>query len=289
MKCCVLGASFFLWGGGVFYRFLMLFFFSLLDAISACALYASKNTANGPVMMRCIDAKLNDLLLRSDTTTPGSLLHALARTHAVILYQIMRFFDGDIIARASAEATFGALESAADALAGHITWKAQERPPPPPPPDSRDHARPESSSSLADLPTMRDAWRDWFRQESARRTYLIARFFTHLWKLLTGRRAACSSGGSSSSSSYPQRDDDGPPPAHESWTLSAHLWRARDAVEFAAAWRDRRHYVVRRKAILSTLAGAGGDDIEAFGKMLLTVALGVDEARSYLALKGGSL
>lgn len=245
----------------------------ITDALSACALYASKNAVNGPVIMRCIDAKVNDLL-RSELAP--DLLHALARTQAMILYQIMRFFDGDIIARASAEATFAELESSADVLAGHITWDAQEPSPGPPELDRREHG-----GSPLDLQALRSAWRDWVLQESARRTYLIARFFSHVWKLLTGRRRvgrgahACS-----------QR---GPPPAHESWTLSSHLWQARDALDFSVAWRDKSHYVVRRKAILSALAEADGDDIEAFGKMLLTVALGVDEAKAYLVLKGSSL
>lgn len=236
------------------------------DALSACALYASKNTANGPVVMRCIDAKVKDLL-RSGMTL--DFFHALARTQAMILYQIMRFFDGDIIARSSAETTFSELDSSAYVLASYITWDTQKNPGRP---DLNDK---EHDASPLDLQTIHSSWRDWVLQESARRTYLVARFFSHVWKLLTGRRVgACSRG---------------PPPAHESWTLSSHLWQARDAFDFAVAWRDRSHYVVKRKAILSTLADAGGDDIEVFGKMLLTVSLGVDQAKAYLALKGSSL
>lgn len=118
-------------------------------------------------------------------------------------------------------------------------------------------------------------WRNWVLQESARRTYLVARYFTHIWQLMTGRRTlGC------------HRN---PPPPQESWTLSSHLWEARSAFGFMTAWRDKRHFVVRRKAILSTLADAEGGDIESFGKMLLTVSLGVEEARAYLASKGTSL
>lgn len=96
-----------------------------------------------------------------------------------------------------------------------------------------------------------------------------------VWRLLTGRQAvAC-------------RGD--PILLGQSWTLSAHLWQARDCVDFAVAWRERKHYVVKRRAIISTLADADGDDIDEFGRMLLTVAMGIEEAKGWLAAKGSRL
>lgn len=41
--------------------------------------------------------------------------------------------------------------------------------------------------------------------------------------------------------------------------------------------------------VMSTLADAGRDDLEPFGKMLLTVALGIDEAKTWLGMKGAAL
>ncbi|KUI58581.1 Regulator of drug sensitivity 1 [Cytospora mali] len=234
------------------------------DAVSSCALYIAKNSVNAPMIMSCIDARVNDLL---DSTLPEDPLETLARTHALLLYQIIRFFDGDILARSSADATFSELESSVDSLTQHITWTGE--------------SNPGTSGNDFDLPTYplqpsREYWKEWVLQESARRTFLVASFFLRTWKLLTGRPLPCC-----------RRDI--PLYMHQSWTLSAHLWQARNAYEFSLAWKERKHYVVTRKAVISTLADAGRDDIESFGKMLLTTAMGIDEARAWLGMKGVAL
>lgn len=241
-----------------------------LEAMSACALYASKNATNGPVIMRCIDAKVNDLL---GSEMPVEFRPALARIQALMLYQIIRFFDGDVIARTSAEATFSELESSTHRLAGSITWDSDLNHP--------GWGGAEPNAPLHDFPlhdsqASREFWRVWILQESARRTYLIACFFMQVWRTLTGRTC-------------PRPCHRDRPNLAEGWTLSSHLWQARDAFGFATAWKGRKHYVVKRRETLKILADASGDDIEDFGKMLLTVKLGIDEAKAYLALKGGSL
>lgn len=238
----------------------------MLDALSACALYQSSNTVNGPIVLRCIDAKLNALLGSPKPTEP---LHALARLQALLLYQIIRFFDGDTLARTSADATFNELQSSAHALAGHIIWDL---------PATQESTSPSSSgfpASQFSLQDPRSFWKDWILQESARRTYLIACFFISVWRLLTGRQAVTCHGD--------------PILLGQSWTLSAHLWQAKDCIDFALAWRQRKHYVVRRRAIFSTLADAVGDDIDEFGRMLLTVSMGIEDAKLWLAAKGATL
>lgn len=215
--------------------------------------------------MRCIDGKVNDLLA---SHIPMDFLSTLTRVQALLLYQIIRFFDGDILSRSSADATFHELRSSAQALASHIIWDPHTRP--------ADHSAGVDSITF---PTQAShpIWRQWTVQESARRTYLIACFFVSVWKLLTGRQSASC-----------QLDGD-PSLLGQNWTLSAKLWQASDAVDFALAWRESKHYIARRKAIVSTLADASGDDIEVFGKMLLTVSMGVEEAKAWLSMKGISL
>lgn len=216
--------------------------------------------------MTCIDARVNDLL---DSALPESPLDALARTQALLLYQIIRFFDGDIVARASADTTFSELVSSTSALLHHISWDGEDV--------SSNLAMSDKDVELPTFPLQlpRESWRLWIFQESARRTYLIASFFINTWKTLTGRPLpGC-------------RVD--PPLVHQNWTLSAHLWKARDAYAFSLAWRERNHYVVTRWTVMSTLADAGCDDLEPFGKMLLTVALGIDKAKAWLGMKGAAL
>ena len=54
-------------------------------------------------------------------------------------------------------------------------------------------------------------------QESARRTFLIASFFVHVWKMLTGQPLVHRWG-----------DEE---LKRQCWTLSAHLWQARNAFD----------------------------------------------------------
>lgn len=195
----------------------------------------------------------------------------LAHTQSLLLYQIMRFFDGDIIARSSADATFSQLDSSTRLLYKHIHWNSDDR--------SRDlsFSRDGMQQICQALQAASDFWCDWTFQESARRTYLVARFFLHIWRLLTGQQAVECRGA--------------PPPPNrlESWTLSAHLWQASDSADFAAAWAEKKHYVVKRKEILSTLADARCEDLETFGKMILTTSMGVSEAEIWLASIGVTL
>lgn len=200
------------------------------------------------------------------------------------------FFDGDILARTSADATFDQLDASSRSLYKHIDWN--------PATDSRasgcvgnDFHPPITHGSLASelqTPTAAAAdswWHDWVFQESARRTYLIARFFLSVWNLLTGQVAA--------GCHHQQGDNPNEPPGvnqeEEHWTLSAHLWQATDPVNFAAAWSGKKHFVVRRKAIFSTLADASCEDVEDFGKMILTTSMGVTPAKVWLASIGATL
>ncbi|KAK7726112.1 hypothetical protein SLS63_007789 [Diaporthe eres] len=209
------------------------------EAVSACALHASKNPVNSRVIMRCIESKVDDLI---GSAPQPEARDVLARTQALLLYQTIRFFDGDVLARSSADATFCELESSIHALHEHPS---------------------------------REFWKAWTYQESARRTFLVASFFVHIWKMLTGQPLV-------------QRWDD-EELKRQCWTLSAHLWGAGDVLDFAAAWRDRKHRVVRRGTIRSTMMDAEAGDVEAFGKMLMTAALGVDETEDWLASMGEKL
>lgn len=217
--------------------------------------------------MRCIETKMDDLLSSSPQRVA---LDILARTQVLLLYQSIRFFDGDVLARSSADATFCELESAIHDLHEHISWNVAGGP------EISQTEIPGGSDGfpLATQPS-RQFWKSWVYQESARRTFLVASFFVHVWKMLTGQPLVHRWGDEELN--------------RQCWTLSAHLWQARDAIDFAAAWRDRKHHVVRRGMIRSTMMEAGPGDVEEFGKMLMTAALGVDETEEWLASIGARL
>lgn len=177
----------------------------------------AKNARNSAVILDSIRSRLEELVA---APTPKPPLEALARVHALLLYIIILVFDGDIRARAAAEAATEALESAADGLIPLFGQNPLIGPSAPRPPEKL---------PLYPIGPARDFWHTWVLQESVRRTYMITFFVVKLYELLRGE--------------MPRSCGQWPDLRHF-WTVSAHLWRAADAFEFAVAWRDRRHFVV---------------------------------------------
>ncbi|RFU27129.1 hypothetical protein B7463_g9213, partial [Scytalidium lignicola] len=128
------------------------------DALSACALYATKNRQNEALVFGDISKKANELVNR--TTPFHSPMDLLASTQALILYQIIRLLDGDIRQRADAESCEPILISWSEQLVGKI--------------------RPLRSPNLAGNCSTADAcistlsWQHWVLEESVRRTALTS-------------------------------------------------------------------------------------------------------------------
>ncbi|RWA10254.1 hypothetical protein EKO27_g4860, partial [Xylaria grammica] len=74
-----------------------------------------------------------------------------------------------------------------------------------------------------------------------------------------------------------------------SFTLSAHLWHARDPVDFAVAWRDKQHLVAQPWNVWKRIDTAQADDIDGLGRILMTSGMGIEEAKGWFASRGGSL
>lgn len=75
----------------------------LQDAISASVLYASKNQHNEAMVWEIISSKASTLLREAQNS--WSLSMHLACVQALIIFQIIRIFDGDIRQRSDAEMT----------------------------------------------------------------------------------------------------------------------------------------------------------------------------------------
>ncbi|KAJ5093274.1 hypothetical protein N7456_009135 [Penicillium angulare] len=228
---------------------------AMQDAFSCCSLYMSKNETNAPVIMALFDARIKDII---STPEPDELLDKLARVHALILYQIMRLFDGDIRSHATADALFASLNSSVVSLLSHLHL-------------------PLPSDSLQPLPVSIDSiigfWNSWVVQESARRTVLLAFFFMQIYKVLQGNVPVhC----------------DGRLGLEHSWYLSAHLWSAQSAFDFAVAWAEKPHFVVHNLDFSWALTSAQPVDLDQFGRMLLVTLLGIDSTRAWFHGKGAT-
>jgi hypothetical protein len=229
----------------------------IIDVQAACALYLAKNEVNSLVIMRSIESYCQDLLSAPLPTTP---CETLAHTHALLLYQIIRLFDGDLAARASADQAIPKLESYALSLLGHVHFE--------------DPLFPAPDLPLDPIGPTKIFWKQWLFQESARRTMLFVFFFLQIYRMVSGGMLI---------------QCDGRMGLVHSWTLSAHLWQAKTPVEFAKAWRDRNHFVVTNAQFRQVINEAKADDVDAFGRILLSAMMGNDEADGWLAQRGGSL
>jgi len=231
---------------------------AMQDAYSCCAMYLSKNRVNTPLILRNIDAKVNELLAQPDPSTP---LVSLAHTQALLLYHIIRIFDGDISSRAEAERTQNALEDSALNLVAHV-----------------DHVDPlagkETRLRLFPMAPTIALWKSWIFSESARRTLLFTMFLLQAYRILAG---------------LPVAPCDGKLGLSHSFTLSAPLWHADSAVDFAKQWARTGHFVIRDGGIDVIVREAAAEDVDFFGRVILTSVLGVDEAEGWFASKGGDL
>ncbi|GJC94668.1 C6 zinc finger domain-containing protein [Colletotrichum higginsianum] len=206
-----------------------------------------------PFVLRTIQARAHEML---STPIPKGRLDVIARLQATLLYQIISLFDGDISMRASSQQALPALEHAMHTLLPFVRWESAQQ-----------------ESGQMDCPT-KETWNEWIFQESARRTLFFTNFFIIAYKVLVGR----------SIGRCEDRYD-----FCQSWTLSAHLWKASTVVDFAVAWRERRHFVVTNEGFGEVLRDAAADDVETFGRMLIVAGLGIEETRLWFYNRGGSL
>jgi hypothetical protein len=72
-------------------------------------------------------------------------------------------------------------------------------------------------------------------------------------------------------------------------TFSAHLWSAQSAFDFAVAWNEKPHYLIKDLDMNDLLKNARVDDIDLFGRVILIGMMGIDDVRGWFHTHGGIL
>ncbi|KAL5593225.1 hypothetical protein FOBRF1_012327 [Fusarium oxysporum] len=195
---------------------------SMQHAVSSAALHAAKNHLNARVIRDNVESRVQELLSSSPAMTP---LETLAYAQALFIYQVLRLQDNDARTYAIYESTMPHLEEASNALIPYIAFDETA--------DSPDHT--------ADLIPLYPAsaaqafWTNWVFQESAKRTLGMINFFMLTYYFMKGE----------SGNRCGQNKNIA---VNRSVTMSAHLWKAQDAVDFALAWRNKKHFVINVSA-----------------------------------------
>jgi hypothetical protein len=65
----------------------------LADAYATCAMYMAKNDVNKLMIFRAIERSAAELIKSLQSTVP---IEVLARAQSLLLYQIIRLYDGDV-------------------------------------------------------------------------------------------------------------------------------------------------------------------------------------------------
>jgi hypothetical protein len=227
---------------------------SLQDAHAACALYITMNDVNSEHVARYITSRAQELVTSATPITP---IEILAHTQALMLYQAMLLSSGGIRLWALADTLLPYLEDMGAAL---LPIAAEESEIP--------ETIPLYPSTVA-----RTAWKSYIFRESARRTVLCAYHIAIMWTLFSGQFKTCS------------RDHS----LRNLVSLSAHLWRATNPFDFAMAWNDKNHFLVKELDFTEVLRIAQPDDLDVFANMMLVGLQGIDDVRGWYHTRGGAL
>jgi hypothetical protein len=225
----------------------------LQDAYAACALYNARNDTNADFVDRHIISRVDELIA---TPLPTGLIEVVAHAHALMLYQIMLVFGGAMRFCSYVESLMPHLEEVGNLLLNLSTQQTDPIDPLP----------------LYPSAAARTAWKSFVLRETLRRTILSLFQSVALCHMLCGRLGSCAP--------HLSRGN--------KVTLSAHLWSAKNAFDFAIAWNEKKHFLVHDLDFTEVLNDAQPDDIDDFAKTMLVGLLGYDDVKGWFYTKRGT-
>ncbi|KAL7824071.1 hypothetical protein V8C26DRAFT_384775 [Trichoderma gracile] len=168
------------------------------DAFASLAAYHSKTPATERTVLRIVETRVNNLVDTQHASGVGDFgvimldpaCH-LARTQALLIYKIIRLFDGDIRARAQAEKNIDTL-----ALWARQLWQSAGLAL-----STSSHNEPVDRASSGPVDTqlrtdgtLTSTWQAWIFSESIRRTYMAATLTEAVYLTLKQGWAPCPGG-----------------------------------------------------------------------------------------------
>lgn len=216
--------------------------------------YIHRTPANTDTVLQIVEDRSNDLLrengaildrLGADEWADGGeqdveLFAQLTRLHALMVYQFIGLFDGDIRSRHVAEGHMAVQDSWAGKLF-HSAAKALS------------NTHPVTTPLVGCLPTAstysQQQWYLWILSESIRRTWLVAVSLTLIFSVLQQRWSAC--------------------PGGIMYTNRSGLWNAASATEWEKQCLGRNVAFLQRLDDASLFDDAEPADIDEFGTAML--------------------
>ena len=241
-------------------------------AYATMASYIHRTPANTDTVLQIVEDRSNDLLrengafldeVGAERWADGGeqdvdLFAQLIRLHALMVYQIIGLFDGDIRARHVAEGHMAVLDSWAGKLF-HSAAKAL----------SNTHAA--ATHLVGCLPTpstySQQQWYLWILSESVRRTWLVAISLSPVFSALQQRWAPCAGGGM--------------------YTNRSGLWNAASATEWEKQCSERNVAFLQRVECARLFDDAKPADIDEFGTAMLDITFHEELVEKWRNRHGG--
>ncbi|KAJ4350315.1 uncharacterized protein N0V89_008936 [Didymosphaeria variabile] len=134
-------------------------------AFTTFSAYINKTAATTEIVLRAVNDQATALVSKADeSNTSSNVLRNLACIHALLAYQIIGLFDGDIRSRHLAEERAPILAALLDRIFEKASAALVEQ------------VSPNESSTLLESVSFDERlWRSWIISESLRRTWLVAR------------------------------------------------------------------------------------------------------------------
>jgi hypothetical protein len=224
---------------------------ALQQAMSACALYAIQTPQTKGLVHQVLQSNVQSLLTSTDPSSSSNPT-LLAATQALLLYQLIRLFDGDVQLRASAEADESIALLWTRELRSRVCHVALRR-------DST-ATNPVATFSQ----TFEDQeWLTWLFSESIRRTVVTAFMLQGVYN-------------------YHRTGDSTPTVIGVYFTAQAALWDAQSETSWCRARDERLELQVLIHSWDNMMALASPNDLEELGVLVMSMLWGLRSTQHWL-------
>lgn len=224
---------------------------ALQDAMSACALYCLRGVANQALVFRNLEHRCQQLTTGTNALF-SSRTDLLAALQALLLYQMIRLFDGDIRLRAHAEV---------DAPVA-ILWASHLRACTSNATQTALVSQTPATTTIAAIDCESD-WQSWLVDESVRRTVITTFMLQGVYNFL-------------------KCGQDSPPELSFTFTAQAALWSAQSNIAWRKAQEERERLVIQVTRWDEGVAKAKPMDLEELGILVMTMIWGPEATRTWL-------
>lgn len=223
----------------------------LQDAMSMCALYCLKCDANQTLVLNTLQQKCLSLVATFDILQAAPM-EVLAALQSLLMYQVIRLFDGDIRLRAQAEAD----EPITLLWASHLRTQMCN--------SSRaiSFGPPFSETQVTDA-SFESPWVSWLDDESIRRTVIVTHMLSGIYNFL-------------------KTGFDKPVDVRVYFTAQAALWDAQSDVSWSIAYAEKERLEMKVTQWEEEVTKAKPADLEELAVLIMAMLWGLHSTQMWL-------